>query len=110
MRKDRRLGKRLMARTDFLQDDRIQWLHFVLNPNAAMPPENDWTALLAFAEKQSPIGICLPEEAPANLPKPVLLQWIGQVQLIEQQNKLLKRRIEHLFGKLEHDGFRCCLL
>lgn len=110
MKKGRRLGKRLMARTDFLQDERVQWLRNVLNPNKNLPSVKDWSALLTFAKKQSLIGICLPEEAPVNLPKSVLLQWIGQVQLIEQQNILLNRRIEQLFGMLEHDGFRCCLL
>lgn len=75
-----------------------------------MPTVTDWTALLAFAEKQSLIGICLPSECPENLSKDLLLQWIGQVQLIEQQNKLLNRRIGQLFKKLEDDGFRCCLL
>lgn len=99
-----------MVRTDFLQDERVQWLRYVLNSNAEMPPVKDWAALLAFAEKQSVSGICLPEDVPVNLPKPVLLQWIGQVQLIEQQNKLINRRIEQLFEMLEHDGFRCCLL
>ena len=75
-----------------------------------MPTVSDWQSLLAFAEKQALTGICLPENCPANLPKELLLQWIGYVQLIEQQNILLNRRIEQLFTKLEEDGFQCCLL
>lgn len=75
-----------------------------------MPAVNNWPALMAFAEKQALTGICLPEECPDNLPKDLLLQWIGQVQLIEQQNKLLNKRVEQLFDKLEQDGFQCCLL
>lgn len=65
---------------------------------------------MAFAEKQSLTGICLPEECPENLSKGLLLQWIGQVQLIEQRNLLLNKRVEQLFGMLEKDGFQCCLL
>ena len=75
-----------------------------------MPTVSDWSALMVFAGKQALIGICLPEECPENLPKDLLLQWIGQVQLIEQQNKLLNKRIGQLFGMLRQAGFSCCLL
>ncbi len=70
----------------------------------------DWPVLIAFAEKQALTGICLPEKCPDNLSKDLLLQWIGQVQLIEQQNKLLNKRVEQISEKLEQDGFQCCLL
>lgn len=88
----------------------LAWLRHVLNPSPEMPVVTNWPALMAFAEKQALAGICLPEECPDNLPKDILLQWIGQVQLIEQRNKLLNMRIEQLFGMLEKDGFQCCLL
>jgi hypothetical protein len=88
----------------------LEWLRYVLNPDMTMPTVSDWSALTVFAEKQALIGICLPEECPENLSKDLLLQWIGLVQLIEHQNKLLNKRVEQLFGKLEQEGFRCCLL
>lgn len=109
-KQDRRRERLSMAQTDFKQDERIQWLRFVLNPETEMPRVQDWPALLTFAEKQAIKGICLPEDLPDNLPKDVLLQWIGEVQLIEQQNKLLNKRVAQLFGMLEKDGFQCCLL
>ena len=88
----------------------LEWLRYVLNPNTTMPTVRDCSALMAFAEKQALIGICLPEKCPYNLEKNLLFQWIGQVQLIEHQNILLNKRIEQLFGMLEQDGFQCCLL
>ena len=95
---------------DFSKDERLQWLRYVLNPDTDKPIVNDWSAVVDFAEKQALLGICLPEQCPNNLSKDRLFQWIGQVQLIEQQNKLLNERIEQLFGMLEKDGFPCCLL
>ena len=99
-----------MERIDKRDAEALNWLRFILNPDTTMPAVSDWPALMAFVEKQALIGICLPEECPKNLPKELLLQWIGNVQFIEQQNKLLNKRIEQLFELLERDGFRCCLL
>lgn len=88
----------------------LHWLRFVLNPETEMPVVTDWPALLAFAEKQSLTGILLPEKCPESLSKEILLEWIGEAQLVEQQNKLLNQRVGQLFRMLEQDGFRCCLL
>lgn len=110
MKRGRPRENLLMERIDKRDAEALNWLRYVLNPNTIMPMVNDWSALLAFAEKQALTGVFLPEECPDNLPKNLLLQWIGQVQLIEQQNKLLNKRIEQLFGLLEQDGFQCCLL
>lgn len=98
-----------MGRID-IHKEALNWLRYVVNPNTEMPAMSDWQALIDFAEKQALMGICLPEVCPKNLPKDLLLQWIGRVQLIEQQNKLLNKRVEQLFGMLEKDGFQCCLL
>ena len=99
-----------MAQTDIQTHEAIAWLRYVLNPEAEMPTVTDWPALIAFTEKQAINGICLPKERPERLPKSSLLQWIGQIQLIEQQNTLLNKRVAQLFGMLERDGFQCCLL
>lgn len=110
MKRGKPRENRLMARIDKRDTESLYWLRYILNLDTSMPTVNDWSALMAYAEKQAITGICLPEECPDNLPKDLLLQWIGQVQLIEQQNKLLNKRIEQLFGRLEQDGFHCCLL
>lgn len=99
-----------MGQIDYRNEEVLNWLRFVLNPETEMPTVTDWSALMAFVEKQTLTGICLPERCPESLPKDILLQWIGQVQRVEQQNKLLNKRIEQLFGMLEQKGFQCCLL
>jgi hypothetical protein len=88
----------------------LVWLRFNLNHDTEMPAVDDWPALIAFAEKQALTGVCLPNERPVNLDQTLVLQWIGQVQLIEQRNKLLNARIGQLFEMLENAGFVCCLL
>ena len=99
-----------MGRIDYNNSEALHWLRYVLNPETDKPIVKDWSAIVAFAEKQALMGIFLPEECPQNLTKNNLLQWIGCVQLIEQQNTLLNKRIDQLFDMLEKDGFRCCLL
>ena len=101
---------RLMERIRPMDLETLAWLRFKLNPDAEMPAVTDWPALIAFAEKQALTGVCLPDERPENLNQMLALQWIGQVQLIEQRNKLLNTRIGQLFGLLEEAGFDCCLL
>ena len=110
MKKGRQQEKPLMERIDKRDAEALNWLRYVLNPDTTMPTVSDWSALMAFAEKQALTGIFLPEKCPENLSKVLLLQWIGLVQLIEQRNKLLNKRVELLFGMLGKDGFHCCLL
>lgn len=101
---------RLMERTDLHTDVSLRWLRYVLNPDTEAPDVCDWASVLDFAYKQSLFGICLPEVCPESMPKTLLLGWIGQVQMIEQRNCLINKRIEQLFEMMERDGFECCLL
>lgn len=82
-----------------------------------IPSENDWQQIYDTAAKQSLVGIVLGgiEELRAkgfevNIPKVLLLQWIGEVQMIEQQNKKLNEAAEHLTRIFKNGGLRCCVL
>ena len=110
MKRDKLRENHLMERTDKSISEAISWLKYILNPGTKMPTVSDWPALFAFAQKQALIGICLPEQCPEKITKDLLIEWIVQVQLIEQQNRLLNKRIGQLFEMLERDGFQCCLL
>lgn len=110
MKRDRPRENLLMVRTNTDQAEALKWLRFVLNPNTEIPAVSDWSALRVFAEKQALLGILLPKDRPQNLSKVFLLQWIGQVHMIERQNMLLNMRVKQLFERLEQDGFQCCLL
>ena len=110
MRPDRQLENLLMERTDLNTVMALQWLRYVLNPGTSAPDVKDWTHVLDFARKQALVGICIPEVCPDSMPKTVLLGWIGQIQMIEQRNRLINKRIEQLFEMMTKDGFECCLL
>lgn len=99
-----------MGIIDYRNNERLQWLRYVLNLSGAMPTVSDWHGLLTFAEEQALTGICMPSQRPENLSQELLLKWIGTCQLIESQNKLLNERIGQLFQIMKETGFRCCLL
>ena len=110
MKKDTQPENRLMAKIDKPTQEALDWLKYVLNPTIGMPTVTDWTALLSFADKQKIVGVCLPESCPEQIDKDLLLQWIGLVQLIESQNKLVNKRINELSYLLKEAGLPFCLL
>jgi hypothetical protein len=67
----------------------------------------DWERLYKLAEEQSVIGVVLAgierlkNDIPnLNIPQEILLQWIGEVQMLEQQNKAMNHFIAELVEKL----------
>ena len=82
-----------------------------------IPSDNDWQQIYDTAAKQSLVGIVLSgiEEIRAkneelSESKVLLLQWIGEVQMIEQQNKNLNDAAEHLTRIFGNGGHRSCVL
>lgn len=82
-----------------------------------IPSENEWQQIYETAAKQSLVGVVLHgiEELRAknvelSVPKMLLLQWIGEVQMIEQQNKKLNEAAEHLTRIFKNGGLRSCVL
>ena len=77
----------------------------------------NWNVVYQLAQKQSLQGIVLQgiEELRAkgievNISKILLLQWIGEVQIIEQQNKTLNAFINVLMKRLEKEGVKTLLV
>lgn len=67
----------------------------------------DWEKLYQLAQEQSVQGIVLSglEELKAkgielSIPKVLLLQWIGEVQMIEQRNKAMNQFVAELVEKM----------
>lgn len=62
----------------------------------------DWEKIYQLAEEQSVVGLVLAgiEHSDVKPPQDLLLQWIGEVQMIEHQNKAMNefvaKLIEHL--------------
>ena len=72
----------------------------------------DWEALYQLASEQSVLGLMLAgiECSDVKPPQMDLLQWIGEVQIIEQQNKAMNDFAVELFGSLHEAGIETVLI
>lgn len=82
-----------------------------------IPSENEWQQVYDTAVKQSLVGVVLSgieviraKNAELSVPKMLLLQWIGEVQVIEQKNKKLNEAAGHLTSIFKNGGLRSCVL
>ena len=69
--------------------------------------ELDYSEILHLAEEQSVVGLVtagLEHVKDKNVPKEVLLQFIGQSLQLEQQNTLMNDFVESLIKKLRQEG------
>lgn len=64
----------------------------------------DWAEVFQLAEEQSVIGVVLAgiEHSSVKPPQELLLQWIGEVQILEQQNKEMNQFIAVLIEKMRN--------
>lgn len=64
----------------------------------------DWEEVYQIAEEQSVIGVVLAgiEHSYVKPPQELLLQWIGEVQMLEQQNKAMNQFIAKLIERLRN--------
>ena len=62
----------------------------------------DWEKVYQLAEEQSVVGLVLAgiEHSRVKPPSELLLQWIGEVQIIEQQNKAMNQFIAELIVEM----------
>lgn len=62
----------------------------------------DWEKVYQLAEEQAVIGIVLAgiEYSSVKTPQELLLQWIGEVQILEQQNRAMNQFIAELVDKM----------
>ena len=72
----------------------------------------DWQEVYRLATEQSVLGLVLVglEHVDVKPPKVLLLQWIGEVQQIEQRNKAMNGFIAHLIDKLRKEDVYCLLV
>ena len=63
----------------------------------------DWNEVYRLATEQSVLGLVLAGLEPSDIkpPEELLLQWIGEVQMIEQRNKSMNLFIAGLIAKLQ---------
>jgi len=79
----------------------------------------EWYSVLEEAERQAVVGVmfCSLEQLKENgakcmesMPQTLMLQWIGEVMQIEQQNAITTKACQELCKQFEMDGFNTCVL
>ena len=72
------------------------------NQDIRIDESTDWQEVYRLATEQSVLGLVLAgvERSDVKPPQVLLLQWIGEVQMIEQRNKEMNAFIVELIGKL----------
>lgn len=80
------------------------WAEKDANLNDSQNDKVDWEKIYQLAEEQSVIGLVLGGLEFSNVkpPQKLLLQWIGEVQILEQQNKAMNQFIAELVEKLRN--------
>lgn len=81
---------------------------------SVIPDKETWNTLMLMAAKQSLTGILFSgiERLPKDQwpPQNVIFQWMGDVTLIENRNRLTSKACQDLCRQLEKDGFQCCVM
>lgn len=72
----------------------------------------DWEKIYQLSAEQSVQGLVLAgvEYSNVNPPQELLLQWIGEVQLLEQQNKAMNQFINRMFDELSKKDIDAVLI
>ena len=82
------------------------------NPDMRIDGTTDWQEIYRLATEQSVLGLVLAglEHSEVKPPQVVLLQWIGEVQMIEQRNKEMNGFIAKLIEKLRKNDIYSLLV
>lgn len=73
-------------------------------PSSKFHKPVDWQEIYRLAQEQSVLGLVLAglENSQAKPPQQILLQWIGEVQCLEQQNVAMNRFLAELVEKMRN--------
>lgn len=82
------------------------------NPDIRIDESTDWQEVYRLATEQSVLGLVLAglERSDVKPPQVLLLQWIGEVQMIEQRNKEMNAFIADLIEKLRKNEIYALLV
>ncbi len=82
------------------------------NPDMRIDGTTDWEEVYRLATEQSVLGLILAglEHSDVKPPQMLLLQWIGEVQMIEQRNKEMNTYIAELIENLRESDVYAILV
>ena len=78
--------------------------------------EKDWTLIYKLAERQALLGICfsgvsqLAKFSEKTCPKNLYMKWLAIAVKIQQRNNFMDKKCAEIYGKLNREGFGCCIL
>ena len=83
-----------------------------LRVNESLFQNVEWEKIYQLAQEQSVLGLVLAglEHSDIKPPKELLLQWIGEVQMIEQRNKTMNQFIAELVQAMRKTGIYTLLV
>ena len=83
-----------------------------VSPEIRIDGTTDWQELYRLATEQSVLGLVLAglEHSDVKPPQVMLLQWIGEVQVIEQRNKAMNAFIANLISRLRKEDIYTLLV
>ena len=82
------------------------------NPKIQIDGTTDWQEVYRLASEQSVLGLVLAglEHSDVKPPKVLLLQWIGEVQMIEQRNKAMNAFVSETIDTLREQDIYALLV
>ncbi len=95
----------------------LQFLRYAVDAQGQEPDQlddMDWQRLMAFAERQSVIGVVYDGiqrlRQRVRIPKLQLVRWVGNASQVEARNILLNELCVEVCDAFRKEGFECCLL
>jgi hypothetical protein len=82
------------------------------NPDIRIDGTMDWQEVYRLATEQSVLGLVLAglEHSDVKPPQVLLLQWIGEVQMIEQRNKAMNAFVSETIDSLREQDIYALLV
>lgn len=82
------------------------------NPDIQIDGTTNWQEVYRLASEQSVLGLVLDglEHSDVKPPQVLLLQWIGEVQMIEQRNKAMNAFVAEAIGALREQDIYALLV
>ena len=82
------------------------------NPDIRIDGTTDWQEVYRLATEQSVLGLVLAglEHSDVKPPQVLLLQWIGEVQMIEQRNKAMNAFVSETIDTLREQDIHALLV
>lgn len=93
----------------------LDFVRYSIHPEIEVPKKAcsiDWNEFMAFCNRQGVMGIVFEgmDSSKLKIPSTIIFNWLGYVEQIKQQSKVVNERIKDLSHVFEEKGIRSCIL